>query len=426
MDTDRYKELARNLDRNDPLARFRSRFFHGDENLIYLDGNSLGRLPLQTADRLEKIVRIQWGERLIRSWNEHWLSLNRRIAAKIAELIGAHADEVMIGDSTSVNLYKLAFGALAAAGERKTIITDDLNFPSDLYILQGLVSRHFPQKQLRIMKSADGIGVDTGTVAAHLDADTALLTLSHVAYKSGYMYDMHEITRLAHRQNALVLWDLSHAAGAVPLDMHGSGADMAVGCTYKYLNGGPGSPAFLYVRKEIQKRVANPIQGWFGHSRPFDFSAGYVPPDTADKYAAGTPGILSLAAVETGVDLLLEAGMDEVRKKSLGLSVFFLDQLNEFAEEAGFIPGFPAESGKRGSHISLRHPEGYRISRALIAPQDIQVPVIPDFRPPDNIRLGFCPLYTSYADVYTAAERLKQIVSDKSYLRYRQRQDEVP
>ncbi|MBN2414878.1 kynureninase [bacterium] len=421
-----FKNRALELDRDDPLGEYAARFYIPDKEVIYLDGNSLGRLPLRSMEILENLTKQQWGERLIRSWNEHWIELPKRIARKIARLTGAGEDEVFIGDATSVNLYKLAFGALAAQRSRSALVTDDLNFPSDLYVFQGLIRNHFPDRKIVQVMSRDGMIIPSADIKRVLSNDTALLSLSHVAYKSGFMYDMHQVNTFAHDAGALVLWDLSHAVGAVPIDLNGSGADLAVGCTYKYLNGGPGAPAFLYVRKDLQERIMNPIWGWFGHARPFDFAETYTPALSAGKYAVGTPGILSLAAVEPGADLLLKAGMGAVREKSLQQSRFLLSLYHALLSGLGFTLGSPEAEEQRGSHITLRHPDGYRISRAMIEPRDGSGAVIPDFRPPDNIRLGIAPLYTGFMDIFRAVERMRTIVEQKIYQDYPDRTNEVP
>lgn len=426
MTRQEFKHRALELDRDDPLAEYASRFFIPKDDVIYLDGNSLGRLPKESVTLLAELTERQWGERLIRSWNEHWVALPKRIAGKIARLIGAGDDEVFIGDATSVNLYKLAFGALAAQNSRSVLVTDQLNFPSDVYVFQGLIHNHFPDRSIVQVMSRDGLTVPAADIERALSKNAALLSLSHVAYKSGFMYDMQQVNTLAHDAGALVLWDLSHAAGAVPLDLTGSGADLAVGCTYKYLNGGPGAPAFLYVRKDLQERIMNPVWGWFGHAHPFDFAETYTPALSAGRFAVGTPGILSLAAVEPGVDLLLEAGVEAVRKKSLQQSRFLLSLYETYLSGIGFTLGSPAAEEQRGSHITLKHSDGYRINRAMIDPRDDSKTVIPDFRPPDNIRLGIAPLYTSFMDIFEAIDRMRQIVSKGIYKDYPDRVNEVP
>ena len=293
-------DFARQLDRDDALASFRDEFVIADPGTIYLDGNSLGRLPKRCVEGMREAVERQWGERLVRAWGDGWFAAPQRVGAKIARLIGAREDEVIVADSTSVNLFKLALAALQARPDRSKIVTDELNFPSDLYVLQGVL-RLAGDRRLEIVRSGDGISAPLEALAQTIDADTALVTLSHTAFKSGYVYDMAALTELAHRACALVLWDLSHSVGAMPLALHESGADLAVGCTYKYLNGGPGAPAFLYVRRELQERLTNPIQGWFGQRGPFDFALAYDARPDVGRFLSGTPPMVSLAAIEPGI-----------------------------------------------------------------------------------------------------------------------------
>ncbi len=407
---------ARELDCLDPLSGFRLRFFHDDSDTIYLDGNSLGRMPAHVMDDMTDRLRHQWGSRLIRSWNEHWMDLPETTAQQLARLLGARADEILVGDSTSINLYKLAFAALNLQQGRKRIITDDLNFPTDRYILQGLIDHHFPEHELVTVQSPDGMTMDSAAIGHLLNGDTALLTLSHVTYKSAYLYDMEALTAIAHAAGSLVIWDLSHSAGAVPVDLNDSGADMAVGCTYKYLNGGPGAPAYLYVRKDLQERLTTPIQGWFGHERTFAFDADYEPARGIRRFAAGTPHVLSLAPVQKGVEILLEAGMERLRRKSVEQTEFLMGLVHEHLTPLGFTIGTPGEPTKRGSHVTIRHRDGYRINQAMIHPRADGAPVvIPDFRPPDHIRLGMAPLYISFEDIYRAVLRIKDIVETKEY-----------
>jgi len=412
-------EEIRQLDASDNLAKYRNDFYHNElENLIYLDGNSLGRLPYAAKKQLEEIISHQWGKRLIRSWNENWLETPKRVAAKIAELVGAKPHEIFVGDSTSVNLYKLVFAALKFNGGKDTLISDSLNFPSDYYIFEGLLKESFPShKMLHIAAEGDRISTDTAKVEAALNTHkTALLSLSMVAYQSAFLYDMAEINALATKNGALTLWDLSHATGAVPIKLNETGSDLAVGCTYKYLNGGPGSPAFLYVREDLQQKLFSPIWGWFGHDKPFEFSDGFVPAPNIQRFGAGTQTILSLAGIEAGADLLIKAGMPNIRKKSVALSTLFLKEFETRLEPLGFGLASPTDEHIRGSHISLTHDESYRINRALIEPQKEGVPkIIPDFRPPNRIRFGFTPLYTSFEDVYTCVLRLGQIVETKEF-----------
>jgi len=418
-------EHARELDRKDALGRFRKEFETEDPGLIYLDGNSLGRMPLKAAANMEIAIREQWGKRLIRSWNENWYDLSIRLGKKIAQIIGARADEVIISDSTSVNLYKLAYGALNAREGKTEIISDEMNFPTDLYILQGLIKNFGNKYSLRLLKSSDDISADLDGLKSLLNANTALVSLSHVAYKSSYMYDMERVTELAHQHDALVLWDLSHSAGAVPVDLNNAGVDLAVGCTYKYLNGGPGSPAFLYVKKELQEQMENPIQGWFGDKNPFEFRLNYKESDGIRKFLAGTPPVISLSGLEPALEIILQAGMKRLRQKSLVQSEYLLSLVRRYLLDMGMQIGSPVLKERRGSHISLKHSEAYRICKALTDPGVGDAVVIPDFREPDNIRLGITPLYTRFEDIHRAIMQIRDIVSEKLYENYPQTRDQV-
>jgi len=407
------RQRARELDQADPLAGFRDRFVIEDEELIYLDGNSLGRLPEATHDRLTRVVEREWGDRLIRGWNENWFEAPQRIGGKIAGLIGADPDEVLVADSTSVNLFKLALAALQTQGPKRThIVTDDLNFPSDIYIAEAALKLAGRAGDLTVVPSSDGIHGPIDAIVATLNDRTALLTLTHTAFKSSYTYDMAQMTARAKQAGVLSLWDLSHSVGAVPVDLHACGADLAVGCCYKYLNGGPGAPAFLYVRRDLQKLLQNPVSGWMGAANLFDFGLHYQPDPGIRRFLTGTPPILSLCAIEPGLDLLCAAGMAQIRDKSLRLSGFLIDLWREHLQPLGFRLNSPTDAACRGPHISLGHDEAQRIDLALIR----EMQVLPDFRKPDNIRLGIPPLYTRFIDVYDAIMRMREVVESGRYL----------
>ena len=408
------RAFAQSLDSTDPLKSFRQEFTITNPGLVYMDGNSLGRLPRRTLARVNEIVSQEWGDRLVRSWGEGWFSAPTRIGEKIASLVGAAPVQVVVSDSTSVNLFKGVMAALALRPGRTKIVTDDFNFPSDLYILQGCASLLGGKHTIQVVPSSDSILPDLAALANAIDESTALVTLSHVVFKSGYMYDAAEITRKAHQAGALVLWDLSHSAGSVPVCLDDWQADLAVGCTYKYFNGGPGAPAFIYVRRDLQEQMRSPIWGWFGDQRPFAFDLDYEPEAGIKRFQCGTPPMLSLLSIEPGLDLLLEAGMPRLREKSLALSEYLIFLFDSLLAPLGFKLGSPRQPELRGSHISLRHPEGYRINRALIE----ALGVLPDFREPDNIRLGLAPLYTSFEDVYETIERLRSVIESQLYLKY--------
>ncbi len=405
---------ATSLDAQDPLAHFRERFVISDPNLIYMDGNSLGRLPKATLALTEDVLHRQWGERLIRSWNEGWFTAPERVGAKIAALIGAQPDEVIVADSTSVNLFKLVVAALRLQEGRSRILTDNLNFPSDLYVLQGAVDMLDKQHQLEIVSSPDDIHGPVIELQAQLDSEVALLTLSHTVFKSGYTYEMSALTESAHDVGALVLWDLSHSVGALPIDVNAAHVDLAIGCTYKYLNGGPGAPAFLYIRRNLQDQLSNPITGWMGQKNLFQFESVYQPATGLRSFLTGTPPIVSLSLIESGVDLLLEAGLDNLRAKSEQQSTYLIALWEAVLEPLGFSLNSPREVQQRGSHISLGHAEGLRIDLTLLNDMN----VLPDFRAPNNIRLGIASLYTSFLDIHTTVMRLRDIVVQKLYEKY--------
>lgn len=407
-------QYAVELDGQDELARFRDEFLIADPELIYLDGNSLGRLPKRTAGSLRQVIEHGWGDRLIRGWGEEWFTAPQRVGAKIAQLIGAQPDEVIVCDSTSVNLFKLVVAALQAKSGRRKIVTDDLNFPTDVYILQGALKLAGQDFRLEMVHSEDGITVADGALSAAIDEETALVELTHTAFKSGYVYPLQNITDMAHRAGAWIIWDLSHSVGAMPLELHAAKVDMAVGCTYKYLNGGPGAPAFLYVRKDLQERLLSPIWGWFGQKEQFDMALNYRPAAGLTRFLAGTPTILSLSAVEPSVDLILEAGIDRLRVKSVRQTEYLIGLWEETLRPLGVKLNSPRDATCRGSHVSLGHPEGLRIDRALIE----EMRVIPDFRYPDNIRFGIAPLYTSFADIHEAMTRLRHVLVERLFEKY--------
>jgi kynureninase len=410
-----FREFAAQLDKQDPVASYRDQFVVNDPDLIYLDGNSLGRLPKAVIERIQKAVQEEWGTDLIRGWNKGWWETPTRIGEKIALLLGAAEGQVVVGDQTSINLFKLAAAALTLNSERKRVITDTFNFPSDLYILQGIVKLHGNHHEIiRIGSLDDDITPDLAALENAINEDTALVTLSHVTFKSGYLYDMQYITELAHRKGALVLWDLSHSAGALPIELDKCDVDFAIGCTYKYLNGGPGAPAFLYVNKSLQNDATSPIWGWWGQTRPFEFDLDYKPAQGIQRFLVGTAPMLSMLAMEEALNPLLDAGMDALRAKSILMTDYASFLTDTLLAPLGFSLGSPRDSARRGSHISIRHEGGYRINRALID----EMNVIPDFREPDNIRLGFAPLYISFTDIWEGFDRIGRVVKEKRYEKY--------
>jgi len=410
--------LAHELDAQDELASFRDEFVVDDSDLIYLDGNSLGRLPKRTVNYMREVIGQEWGKRLIRAWNDGWIDTPTELGAKIARLVGAQADEIVVAEATSINLFKLVAAALKARQKRTGVVSDVLNFPSDLYILQGVIDLLGKNHHLKLIPSADSITIAPEAVDSAIDNNTALVSLSHIAFKSAFMYDMSRVTEQAHRAGALMLWDLSHSAGAVPVDLNGCNVDLAVGCTYKYLNGGPGSPAFLYVRRDLQAQLNQPMWGWFAAENPFAFELNFTPASDISRYRVGTPPMLSMKAVEPAVDILLEANMERLRAKSLKQTEYLFFLAEQWLTPFGFTFGTPRNAEIRGSHVSLRHPEGYRINRALIESPPPAKKIIPDFRVPDNIRLGVAPLYTTFTDIHQALDRMRIIVKDKIYAQY--------
>ncbi len=390
------RDEARALDATDPLRGYRDRFAL-PEGVIYLDGNSLGPLPRATAPALADMAQRQWGERLIRSWNEGWIDAPQRIGGKIAALIGAEPDEVIVTDSTSVNLFKLLVAALRHAAPRTTIVSETGNFPTDLHIAEGAAGC-VPGARLN--------AVPRDALPAAIDGDTALLLLTHVHYKTAERFDMAAWTARAHDAGALALWDLSHSVGAIPLDLGGAGADLAIGCGYKYLNGGPGAPAFLFVSRRLQEQLASPLSGWMGHAAPFDFGDGYAPAPGIKRWLAGTPPMLAMAGLEAGIDLWRDVDQQQVAAKSAAL----FDLFAGIGAALGLECVSPADPAKRGSHISFRHPEAYAVCQALIARG-----VIGDFRAPDIARFGLTPLYLGFEDVVRAGEILGEILSSGAY-----------
>jgi kynureninase len=399
---------ARDLDAADPLARFLDRFVIRDADLIYLDGNSLGRLPRATAERLERLVQEEWAGELVRGW-DRWVDLPTRVGdALAAGLLGARPGEVLVCDSTTVNFYKLAVAALAARPGRRVVVTDRDNFPTDRYVLEGLAAAH--DLELRWITADPVDGPQPRDVAAVLDQDVALLALSHVNYRSAAIADMAEITRLAHDAGALALWDLSHSAGAIEVELETSGADLAVGCTYKYLNAGPGAPAFLYVRGALEPQLRNPIQGWFGRRDQFAMGQGYEPAPGIASWLTGTPTIAALAAVEEGIRLVAEAGIEAIRAKGVALTDYAIELHDAWLAPLGFTLGSPRDPARRGAHVAVRRPDAKRLCEELI-----EAGVVTDFREPDSIRLGLSPLTTSFADVRTATDRLRGLAATAAH-----------
>ncbi|UVO54668.1 kynureninase [Sphingomonas sp. SUN039] len=391
---------AQARDAADPFAFARDRFTLPD-GVIYLDGNSLGALPLATSAAMADVIAGQWGEGLVTSWNRHdWIGLPQRLGARIAPLIGAAPDEVIVTDTTSTNLFKLIAAALAARPHRQVILSEAGNFPTDLYIAQGAAAMRGAQ-----LKTAAG-----AEILSSLDDHVAVLLLTHVHYKTGSVHDMAAITAAAHAVGALVIWDLSHSTGAVPVDLNGCNADLAVGCGYKYLNGGPGAPAFLYVARRLQNELHSPLSGWMGHAAPFAFEDGYRPAPGIDRFLSGTPSVLAMAALDAGLDTFDGVDTTALFAKGRALGDYCIALMDARCAGQGFALISPRNGDARGSHVSFAHLNAWPICQALIARG-----VIGDFRAPDALRLGFAPLYTGFADVWHAVEAIRDIVDSGAW-----------
>ncbi|MEY3293282.1 MAG: kynureninase [Pseudomonadota bacterium] len=389
------------LDAVDPLGVVRERFSLPD-GVIYLDGNSLGALPVAAAKAVDEAVTRQWGEDLIASWNKHgWIGLPQRVGGRIAHLIGAGADEVVAADSVSVNLFKLAAAAVGARGGRRVMLTEGGDFPTDLYILQGLAGM-MPEVELRV--------VEPGGIEAALDDRVAVVLLSHVHYRSGAVRDMAGLNTAIRAAGALSLWDLSHSAGVLDVDLNRAGADLAAGCGYKYLSGGPGAPAYLFVARRHQAALRNPLSGWMGHARPFDFVDDYAPAPGIDRWLCGTPPILSLTALDAALDAFSGVDMAAVRAKAGALGDLFIERVGARCAGKGLALASPRDATARGGQVSFRHPQGWAVMQNLIARG-----VIGDFRSPDVIRFGFAPLYVRHVDVWDAVEVLGEILDAESW-----------
>jgi len=391
------------LDRADPLGRCRDDFAL-PPGVVYLDGNSLGALPKTALHRLDEVARVEWGRDLITSWNKHgWIDLPRRVGGKIARLIGAEADEVIVADSTSINLFKVLYAALDLRKERRTILSERANFPTDLYTVEGLIRTLGGRHRLRLVEPAD--------LPTALNDDTAVVMLTQVNYRTGALHDLQAVTAAAQTAGALMVWDLAHSAGAVRVDLNAAHADFAVGCGYKYLNGGPGAPAFLYAARRHHAAFNQPLTGWLGHADPFAFEPSYRPAPGLGRALCGTPPVLSLAALEAGVDGVLAADLQALRAKSMALGDLFIAAVEgQGGQRLGLTLASPRNAAERGSQVSFRHAQGYPVMQALIARS-----VIGDFRAPDILRFGFAPLYVRYVDAWDAAHALIDILETQAW-----------
>ncbi len=402
------REACVAADRADPLAGYRDEFLL-PEGVVYLDGNSLGALPRAAGERARTVLEEEWGRDLIGSWNKnHWFELPTRIGDKISELVGGGAGGCVATDTTSINVFKALGAALRIQQEdrpeRRVVISERENFPTDLYMAEGLIE---------FFGGADGAGYELRLVdgeeelAAALGDDAAVVMLTHVNYRSGAMWHMDRVTRLAHEAGALMVWDLCHSAGAVPVDLTAADADFAVGCTYKYLNGGPGSPAFVWVSPRHLDRAVQPLSGWWGHRRPFDMAVGYEAGEGVSRFLVGTQPILSMATMEVGVDIALSVDPRLLREKSLALTSLFIRLVEERLADHPLTLITPRDEESRGSHVSFRHPEGFAVMKALI-----ERGVIGDYREPEVLRFGFTPLYVGFADTWDAVETLRRVLDE--------------
>jgi len=394
-------------DRQDPLAGFRERF-DLPPGVLYLDGNSLGVLPRAAAERAAQVITKEWGTELIRSWNTAgWFELPARLGDKLGQLVGALTGELVVTDTTSLNIFKALAAALriqqSRYPKRRVIVSERDNFPTDLYMVQGLIDLLQQGHELRLVD-------ENLSLEQALDESVAVVLLSHVNYRSGFLHNMADVTSQAHDCGALIIWDLAHSAGAMPVYLNQANADFAVGCTYKYLNGGPGAPAFIWVAPQHIENFKQPLSGWWGHQRPFDMHPVYEPAGGIRRYLCGTQPIVSLALVECGLDVALDAGMDGVRQKSLALGDLFIQLVEQRCAGHPLTLATPREHAVRGSHVSLRHPEGYAIMQALIARG-----VIGDYREPEILRFGLTPLYFGYADVWDAVAVLKEVLDTRAW-----------
>jgi kynureninase len=389
------------LDEADPLAAVRDRFRIPDD-VVYMDGNSLGALPLPTAPRLAQVVDQEWGGGLVRSWTDApWMDSPLRVGAKIARLIGAQAEEVLVTDTTSINIFKLVTAVLRSRPHRRVVVTEADNFPTDLYATESAASL-LEGRSIRV--------VDRAAIAEALDKGVALLTLTHVDFRTGEIHAMAELTKAAHEAGALMLWDLSHSVGAIPVDLASAGVDLAVGCGYKYLNGGPGAPAFLFVARRLHQELDNPIHGFLGHDKPFALERGYRRAAGIRSWMTSSPSILGIAALEAGVDLALDVDTGSVAEKGHRLTDLFIRLADSRLGAFGFDLASPRDAQRRGAQVSLRHESGYGVVRALI-----ERGVIPDFREPDICRFGMAPLYTRFVDVWDAIDHTATVMQTRAY-----------
>jgi len=410
---DRLEELAKELDAKDILKKFRNEFIYPEDKL-YFDGNSLGLLSKKTKESLIEVINNEWGQHLISSWNNSWINLPKKVSKKVSIILNSNENEIYVGGSTSLNLYKLLLSLIKSNNSIKNISTDNLNFPSDKYICEGICNDYNLKFNLLDYDNNNLPNIDV--LEQFIKKNNGIIVLSLVTYKSSYRYPISKINRICQENDSIAIWDLSHAIGAIDIDMKINEIDYAIGCTYKYLNGGPGSPAFIYARNEKQIGLKSPIKGWFSHSDPFDFSKTYVQSESMNKFSSGTPHIISMSTLDSSLDVTINATTKKIENKSIDLYNFFTEIFNDRLLNLGYKIITPKNKDERGSHISIVHKESWRITKCLTDPEyPGEKKIIVDFRPPNIIRIALTPLYVSFNDIFRVCIRLVQIIESNEY-----------
>jgi len=410
---DRLEELAKELDAKDILKKFRNEFIYPEDKL-YFDGNSLGLLSKKTKESLIEVINNEWGQHLISSWNNSWINLPKKVSKKVSIILNSNENEIYVGGSTSLNLYKLLLSLIKSNKSIKNISTDNLNFPSDKYICEGICNDYNLKFNLLDYDNNNLPNIDV--LEQFIKKNNGIIVLSLVTYKSSYRYPISKINRICQENDSIAIWDLSHAIGAIDIDMKINEIDYAIGCTYKYLNGGPGSPAFIYARNEKQIGLKSPIKGWFSHSDPFDFSKTYVQSESMNKFSSGTPHIISMSTLDSSLDVTINATTKKIENKSIDLYNFFTEIFNDRLLNLGYKIITPKNKDERGSHISIVHKESWRITKCLTDPEyPGEKKIIVDFRPPNIIRIALTPLYVSFNDIFRVCIRLVQIIESNEY-----------
>ena len=410
---DRLEELAKELDAKDILKKFRNEFIYPEDKL-YFDGNSLGLLSKKTKESLIEVINNEWGQHLISSWNNSWINLPKKVSKKVSIILNSNENEIYVGGSTSLNLYKLLLSLIKSKNSIKNISTDNLNFPSDKYICEGICNDYNLKFNLLDYDNNNLPNIDV--LEQFIKKNNGIIVLSLVTYKSSYRYPISKINRICQENDSIAIWDLSHAIGAIDIDMKINEIDYAIGCTYKYLNGGPGSPAFIYARNEKQIGLKSPIKGWFSHSDPFDFSKTYVQSESMNKFSSGTPHIISMSTLDSSLDVTINATTKKIENKSIDLYNFFTEIFNDRLLNLGYKIITPKNKDERGSHISIVHKESWRITKCLTDPEyPGEKKIIVDFRPPNIIRIALTPLYVSFNDIFRVCIRLVQIIESNEY-----------